>query len=408
MNNTDFDIIIIGGGIAGLYAAYQIKKTSPNMRTCILEKQSKKYMGGRTGNDIFKGTSVVTGAGVGRKKKDKLLVELLNEMNITTSEFEASNSYADTISPQCDVKKTFLKIKRAYNDSVKPQTFKEFATKILGESEYRRFVVCSAYGDYENENIYDTLFNYGFNDNYNKWTGLYIPWHDLIDKMVHEIGEHNIKFKHSVESITQNGEKYKISTKSENFTCKKLIIATTIDSLLKLLPDQTNIYKQIKGQPFLRTYGKFSKSSISIMKQYLPSTTVVPGPLQRIIPMNPDAGVYMIAYCDNTNAVKLNKLSEDNKESRSKFCKILEISLGIPNGSLKLLAIKNYFWPVGTHYYTPLSEEFDNREEFIKIAQRPEKNIRIVGELISTNQGWVEGALESVKSVITKKWINEI
>jgi hypothetical protein len=405
MNNTDFDIIIVGGGIAGLYAAYKIKKISPNSRTCILEKQSKKYMGGRTGNDMFRGTNVVTGAGVGRKKKDKLLIELLNEMDIKTTEFEAGNSYATTISPPCDIKKMFLRIKRAYNTSVKPQTFKEFATKILGESEYKRFVVCSAYGDYENENIYDTLFNYGFDDNYNNWTGLYIPWHALIVKLVDEIGLQNIKFKHGVESISQHGEIYKIHSKSGEFTCKKLVIATTIDTLLKLFPHGEPVYKQIKGQPFLRTYGKFSKSSSEIMKQYVPSTTVVPGPLQRIIPMNPDQGVYMIAYCDNANAVKLNKLSEDNEDSRSQFCKILETSLGISTGSLKLLSIKNYFWPIGTHYYTPLSKEFDNREDFIKIAQKPDINIRIVGELISTNQGWVEGALESVKAVITEKWI---
>lgn len=408
MNKTNYDIIIIGGGIAGLYASYQIKKLSPDTRTYILEKQSKKYMGGRTGNDIFKGTNVVTGAGVGRKKKDKLLIKLLNEMEIKTTEFTASNSYANTISPHCDVKKTFLKIKQAYNDSIKPQTFKEFVMQVLNKEEYKHFVICSAYGDYENENIYDTLFNYGFDDNYNKWTGLYIPWRNLIDKMIHEIGEQNIKFKSEVTKIIQNDEKYKILTESGDYSCKKIIIATTIDSVLKLLPLQNNIYKQIKGQPFLRTYGKFSKSSIEIMKQYVPTTTVVPGPLQRIIPMNPEAGIYMISYCDNANAIKLKRLSEDNEESRSLFCKILETSLGIPIGTLKLLSIKNYYWPIGTHYYAPLSEEFNTREEFINIAQRPDNNIRIVGELISTNQGWVEGALESVNSVITKKWINEI
>ena len=64
MSQTSFDIIIIGGGIAGLYSAYQIKKANPDITFCIFEKQSKKYMGGRTGNDNFCGTSVVTGAGV--------------------------------------------------------------------------------------------------------------------------------------------------------------------------------------------------------------------------------------------------------------------------------------------------------------------------------------------------------
>ena len=38
-----YDIIIIGSGIAGLYAAYNIKKTSPNTSFLILEKNKKKY-----------------------------------------------------------------------------------------------------------------------------------------------------------------------------------------------------------------------------------------------------------------------------------------------------------------------------------------------------------------------------
>jgi monoamine oxidase len=32
-------------------------------------------------------------------------------------------------------------------------------------------------------------------------------------------------------------------------------------------------------------------------------------------------------------------------------------------------------------------------------------NMLIVGEMISNNQGWTQGALESVKAVVSKKWI---
>jgi hypothetical protein len=408
MTTTNFDIVIIGAGIAGLYSAYQIKKMTPDVSVCVLEKQSKKYMGGRTGNDVFKGTSVVTGAGVGRKKKDKLLISLLKELNVETSEFQAGNSYAKTITPPCDVKGLFLKIKHAYNESVRPQTFKSFATSVLGESEYKHFVTCAGYSDYENENVFDTIYNYGFDDNYNSWTGIRVPWHDLIKKLVAEIGENNIKFKSGATKIVKERSGFTITTESGEYIGKKIIVATTIDSLRKLLPKSKDIYNQIKGQPFLRTYGKFSKSSIEIMKQYCPSITVVPGPLQKIIPINPNEGIYMISYCDNINAVKLNKLSDDNEVSRSRFCDILEKSLGLPVGSLKLLAIKNYFWQTGTHYYTPLSADFISRDAFVNTAQRPDENIRVVGELISENQGWVEGALESVEAVITKKWIKTV
>ena len=68
------DIIIIGGGIAGLYAAYKIKKMSPNKNIILLEKEN--VLGGRASNEMFHGISVVTGAGIGRKRKDKLLLKL--------------------------------------------------------------------------------------------------------------------------------------------------------------------------------------------------------------------------------------------------------------------------------------------------------------------------------------------
>jgi hypothetical protein len=37
----------------------------------ILEKHKKEWIGGRASNEMFYGTEVVTGAGVGRKEKDK-------------------------------------------------------------------------------------------------------------------------------------------------------------------------------------------------------------------------------------------------------------------------------------------------------------------------------------------------
>jgi len=32
----------------------------------------------------------------------------------------------------------------------------------------------------------------------------------------------------------------------------------------------------------------------------------------------------------------------------------------------------------------------------------------VVGEVVSRYQGWTEGALESVKSVLTTKWIKDV
>ena len=52
-----FDVIIIGSGIAGLYAGYNIKKMSPKTSFVILEKYKKGWIGGGTNNNNFMGVN---------------------------------------------------------------------------------------------------------------------------------------------------------------------------------------------------------------------------------------------------------------------------------------------------------------------------------------------------------------
>jgi hypothetical protein len=144
------------------------------------------------------------------------------------------------------------------------------------------------------------------------------------------------------------------------------------------------------------------------MKEYVKGFTFVPGPIQRIIPMDPNKGVYMIAYNDNANTLALKDYLKNTKENRELYELLLERSLGIPENSLHIIAIKDFYWPIGTHYYTPLDKAYSSRKEFINKVQHPEKGILVVGEAVSKNQGWTEGALESVNAVLTKKWIENM
>ncbi len=51
----------------------QLKQKNPNSSFCILESNKKRYIGGRIGVENFYNVEIVSGAGVGRYKKDKLL-----------------------------------------------------------------------------------------------------------------------------------------------------------------------------------------------------------------------------------------------------------------------------------------------------------------------------------------------
>lgn len=405
-----YDIIIVGSGMSGLYSAYNIQKMNPQTSFLVLEKFHKQWIGGRTSNEIFYGTQVVTGAGIGRKDTNPLLIKLMKELHLPFSEFYSVMNYSKLFEP-VDVEKVINHLRVLYkkNTDLHTLTFKQFFIKMLGIKSYKQFCISAGYTDYENADLYETLYNYGMDDNKGGWTGLYVPWKKMVHALYDKIGHEHFKFNNNVISIQKIGEKpclFQVTTEEGViYHCNKVIIASTISTIQKLVPDKYGLYKQIHSQTFLRLYGKFTKKSADIMQQYVPDYTIVPGPLQKIIPMDAKKGVYMIAYCDNANALALKDHLKNTPENRALYCDLIEQSLGIPSGSLHLIAIKDFYWPVGTHYYEPLRAPFKNRDAFLKEVQHPQKGLLVVGEAVSRYQGWTEGALESVEAVLTKKWI---
>jgi hypothetical protein len=408
-----YDIVIVGSGMAGLYSAYQIKKYSPKTTFLILEKYKKQWVGGRVNNEVFYGTQIVTGAGIGRGDTNPLLIQLLKDLRIPFQKDVSIMDFAQTIQEPINGMKVIQLLRKEYKKHPESRSlpFKQFAEPILGKELYHHFIVSAGYTDYEKADVYETLYNYGFDDNQGGWPILYIPWKKMVYALVDKVGAEHIKFSQNVVQVKPpeiNSCLFEIITeKNAEYYAKKVIVATTITSIQKLVPGASlpgSPYQQIHGQTFLRLYGKFDKESAEIMKKAVPNYTIVPGVLQKIIPMNAEKGVYMISYNDNANAESLKPYLENTPENRAFFCRLIEKSLGLPSGSLYLIAIKDYYWPIGTHYYEPL-KGFKSREDFVYHVQHPMKNMLVVGEAVSRYQGWVEGALESVKAVLTKQWI---
>lgn len=429
MNNV-VDIIIIGGGIAGLYAAYQIKRLAPpNTTFLVLEKNPKQWLGGRAGNETFYGTNVVVGAGVGRKEKDHALIKLLKDTKVRTSEFTSERIYVPrALFQPDDIMNTMRLLKAEYNKRAEHyrhsrKTFKQFFIDTLGESEYRSFVISTGYTDFEDADIYETLYHYGMDDNVSGWTAIHVPWKDLIDSLYQQIGGSK-HFRFSTEvtrirKIEDNPGIFEVATATPNgnktYYANKVVVATTVDAVRKIVPGasaRTSIYQQIQGQPFLIVYAKFDRESTEIMKKYVTSFTVLEkGHLQKMIPMDPDKGVYMVAYSDNQHAraLKAKGALENTRKNCEMYSKWAADALGIPVSTpLHIIAIKDYYWQTGTHYYEPLAKEYKSRTEFIRQAQHLDKGMVVVGEMVSRDQGWVEGALESVDAVVTKEWVSTL
>lgn len=403
-----YDFIIVGGGISGLYSAYKIMKENPSASFVVLEKFKRDWLGGRIGNEEFHGETIITGAYSARKDKDKNFIKLLNELNIYSPEKIHIQTNSRTITNPCDVEAIFSYMKEIYDDKKdRGKTFKEYASGLLVKELYDSFLSCSGYTDYENASAYDTLHDYGFDDNFKIWVHLDVPWKKLVLAMQEKIGCKNIHTLTEVNNLEMKEKNHFVITakNGKTYSGKKVILATTTDVVQKLLPNHSDLHKQIHGQPFLRMYVKVSKNSIPLMKYEILDRTTVTGILQNVISVNADKGIYMI-YSDNKNAMALKSYIENTLENRKYVARIIENTFALETCTICIKDIMSFYWEIGTHYYEPLPEEFKNRKEFLEKAQKPLKNILVVGEMVSVKQGWVEGALESVETGLTKKWIS--
>jgi len=306
-----YDVIIIGGGISGLYSFYKIKQLYKNKCKCLLLEKDNR-LGGRAGNYNFHGSQIAIGAGILRKNKDKLLINLCKKLKVPLNEFIVNINYDKIKSkiPIINIIKTINKLKSSMKTlSGKKRrnfTFKQYFMSIFGKKYYDNFKKTLGYTDYENEDMEEVINHYGMDDNVSGWKGYGLSWSLLVEKLCQCIGKKNIKMNTSVEKIKlENNDIYKITTNNKTYYAKKIIIGTTIDTIKKLV--KSNIYNNIGGQPFLRIYGIFEKKCIPILKNEVNSTTIVNSPLYKIIPINPDKGIYMIVYSDNKGAKNLKK-----------------------------------------------------------------------------------------------------
>ena len=204
--------------IAGLYTAYRLLSRSP-VRLVILEKENQ--IGGRAGNEVFYGANIVTGAGIGRKRKDKLLMSLMHKFRIPVRFYTAKRNYVGF--KNIDMMKALNQLKLEYKKKPVDVTFKKFAIQKLGVEKYKDFILTSGYSDYEDESVWNTLFQYGMEDNFKNWKGFSVPWSLLENKLAKYIGNSSIKLKHKVVSISGSEETgFKVKTNNKVFKTRKI------------------------------------------------------------------------------------------------------------------------------------------------------------------------------------------
>lgn len=411
------DIVIIGGGIAGLYSYYKLQHQHKHLKIKLFEKEN--YFGGRifTVKKNINNKKYQYEAGAGRLNDNHILfLKLIQHMNLSndlikikgSSEFIPTSHFKLKNDKQFKHKNAYYFIKKVVKAGLKAKkedlikvTFKEYALTILTQEEVFFMLSSSGYyGELVYENAFNALkiFNEGIRDDINYYV-LKNGMSSIVDKLVKKIRDNKdqLYLNSSLKSIKRESSHYILNINNKQIKAKKIILALPKPVLenLNYLSNYSKELNSITCKSLCRIYSIFKEVWFKNIHK-----TTTNSNLRFIIPINKQNGLIMSSYSDckyahywkkYLNKKKSNDLSNDLvKKLKDVFH--LKIEKPIYNDIC--------YWDCGVGFWNK-----NKNSELLapKILQlNKEEDVYIVGENYSQNQGWIEGALETVEDLIQK------
>tara|TARA_B100000900_G_scaffold413449_1_gene437472 strand:+ start:108 stop:1538 length:1431 start_codon:yes stop_codon:yes gene_type:complete len=438
----NYDIVIIGGGIAGIYSMYNLQKTYPKLKVLLLESNDR--FGGRVYTYKTKVDNVdySMDLGAGRLGHNHILIkELLHELNLekdiinipnNKSYIHIENNVAKDDSGLRNKLMKLLynllnskKIKSLKNDYLQKFYFNEFLEKFISKKLVKQLSNVFEYSsDIYDLNAYDATIH--FKNDYSNDTPYFILKNGLsgiINNMISKIIHNKYNFVNKNYKLKKNSivKDIKLNTNNNNnnnnnsiqynikyynkkldktidITCKHLIAALPRKDLIKfdILNPYKNILNSINDINLLRIFEIYDTKDDVWFNNI--GKTVINNEIQFVIPINSNNGLIMSSYCDNKNASYWLQLY---KKSEALLKNVLNEKLNNAFGFMNKIVpkskwIKFHYWDMGVACWKK-----DVNSDFLSskiINLMP--NFYICGENYSTYQAWCEGALMTSREVV--------
>lgn len=410
----DYDICILGAGIAGLYCARELSKVYPDSKICILEKY--KFIGGRisTFRDTIPGLGQISWeAGAGRIHKSHIdIITLINEYKLKLIPISGDIEFRTEDGLHESVEfgkyfKTLSSFSQLPPSTISKMTLKKVLQQTLGKSQASNLI-----DTYEYRSEIDTLRA----DNALKiltkelgnTSGFYVVqggFSGLIGALKKDIESSGVKIlrEHEVVNIESVGAKYRIILKDNKpVRASKVIVALPRDSVA-VLPcfKDLQVLKEVKMRPLLRIYAVFpmvdGKVWFHDIKKFICAT-----PVRYVIPIDATKGIIMISYTDGDDALYwMNRIEQSGEadvlEEIMRQIRKLFPSMTIPDP----IYFKTHMWKDGCSYWTPGA--YDSKlESDASLIPLPDSmpGVYMCGESWAADQCWVQSALTSVKGLL--------
>lgn len=403
-------VVIIGGGIAGLYAAEKL--IEKGVQVTLVE--AKDHLGGNILTHYEPEVYYETGAARFNKYHTHLF-GLLQKYKLHILPIQGGKAFHPVLCKkrvEKDMSYEYILKVIKYADQVAPEllkklTFGQLCEFALGYEKTKMLIESFGYNaEFLLANAYTSIhiFKEDFNGNTQYYTcaeGL----SELVHRMEENLIKHGVQIlkTHMLTHFEWAGDHFQVEFMNASLAKKvtvktvHLVLALPKRELIKLdffNPFQKALLESVTGVNLHRIYAKYTRNW---MREGVQRTTT-DLQIRQFIPIDLQKGVAMISYTDMFDAdywkIYANMGPEKLEEALKKQLKQLFPEKAIS----KTEWLRSYFWQDGVHVWNAGVDPNKVRKELQKIHP----NLFLVGESYSFRQGWIEGALDTVDEVLPK------
>jgi monoamine oxidase len=406
-SNYNYDIVIIGGGVSGLFLAYKLLPT--DLKVILFE--GNKQLGGRIKTVEKNGSYFEAGAARIHSSHGKFislihdldlrddLLRLPEKIDIHLRGKNKDYTYG-TKWKKMDpffLLKTSLDSQDSFEDK-ELQRITFFQYLVLVFDHEAALYIKDSFG-YDSEfvelNAYAAIEMFKgdlFGDNH--YYILKNGMSQLITKMEKELLINGTIIKKGV-TIKNIDNTFITTEKNEKFFFNNLICAIPKISLQKFpIFKDVQLINSVNEQPLLRIYAKYPSNNVWFKNI---NRTTTDNYIRQIIPIDPNTGLIMISYMDGKLTEYWNSYhSLGEKYLIKALHKEIKDIYNITPPDPEFISV--HFWKGGFHTWNIGEDSTRVEKEILKPFKN--KEIYICGEAYSLKQGWIEGALETCYNIL--------